>query len=616
MKPLLTIPAIVLSLSWACAQTPISGIINSYHRVLEYLPVQNCVRVDNTSGLGITDKVMIVQMKGITVSVVNNNSFGSVSAYNDAGNYEINTICDIRGDSVFFIQQFLRTYNPQHKVQLVRIPQYGSAIVTDSLKAAAWDSAAGKGGVLAIAVTDQLILNAPVSADARGFRGGAYAQSSNTCSNFFPADNEFYNASSTSPQNGSWKGESACDLAMTYSGGKGAVANGAGGGNNHNNGGGGGSNLSTGGVGGGNSSTTGCTVSNPGKGGYALSSNSGARIFPGGGGGTGHSNNVAVTGGGGAGGGILFIQAATLISNGYSISAGGAKGGSAIGDGASGGGGGGTIIMDVISYSDAVNISAKGGDGGDEDDENYSGRCFGEGGGGSGGVIYFKNATPSGTVSVAGGVKGLKLNYLGCASLVQAAPGSAGSIVTSYAYKQSAVMSTCVSAALAGQLLFFQAKEENGQVLVNWIPAQPQPDKYVLQRKLQDGSWQTIYTTASVAGKPSYLYADAGLRAGRYYYRLRMEQAGGPPAFSSVVPVVIKEMPHYSVYPNPASAYIIVTGDLAPGEEICLYDYTGRKVYSQTVTAPQRMLKIHTTKLPRGLYVLRVQESNLRVRLH
>src|SRR4029077_9913752 len=94
--------------------------------------------------------------------------------------------------------------------------------------------------------------------------------------------------------------------------------------------------------------------------------------------------------GGGHGGGIIFIQANDLISNSAIISANGQQGGPALSDGASGGGAGGTIIMNILnSYSGPLTIQANGGTGGTEDDGGNINRCYGAGGGGSGGAIYF-----------------------------------------------------------------------------------------------------------------------------------------------------------------------------------------------------------------------------------
>src|SRR4029079_3570775 len=184
---LLTLPVLL------SAQTNISGVINSYYKVIEVITSKACVRVDNIVGLSNNDRVMIIQMKGATVNTPNNSTFGSVISMNNAGNYEIGAVCSIHGDSVFLFKQLFQAYTVADKVQLVRIPVYNSAIVTDSLKAAPWDSATGKGGVLALTVYDDLVLNAPLSANEARYRGVAYIVSGGNCSNFTPQNSFSYN---------------------------------------------------------------------------------------------------------------------------------------------------------------------------------------------------------------------------------------------------------------------------------------------------------------------------------------------------------------------------------------------------------------------------------------
>src|SRR5436190_2414560 len=218
--------------------TPISGVVNSYYRVVEVLPAKSCVRLNTTAGLNYNDKVMIVQMKGASINTSNSSSFGDTTSLNNAGNYEIGTVCDVDGDSLFLVYMMLNQYTVAGKVQVVKIPQYVSATVTDTLKPAPWNNTTGTGGVLAISVENNLTLNAPIYADSSGFRGGEYRLSDGTCFNFLPADGFVYDANILNPQDGSFKGEAVADVAAGQSGGKGAPANGGGGGNNHNNGGG------------------------------------------------------------------------------------------------------------------------------------------------------------------------------------------------------------------------------------------------------------------------------------------------------------------------------------------------------------------------------------------
>lgn len=223
--------------------TPISGVVNSYYSVVEVIPAKACIRVTNPAGLTYNDKVMLIQMKGASINTnATSSSFGDISNLNNAGNYEIGTVCTVIGDSVFLIYMLLNQYTVTGQVQLVKIPQYVSATVTDTLKAAPWNSVTGTGGVLAIIVEEDLILNQPISADSAGFKGGTFLLSSGTCSDFSAATNYAYNANNLGPQDGAFKGEGVAIVAASISGGRGAPANGGGGGNNHNNSGGGGAN--------------------------------------------------------------------------------------------------------------------------------------------------------------------------------------------------------------------------------------------------------------------------------------------------------------------------------------------------------------------------------------
>ena len=83
--------------------TNISGIVNSYYRVVDIVPAKAAIKLANVTGLNMDDKVMIIQMKGASVSTANNSSFGDTTSLNNAGNYEIGTICDINVDTVFLL---------------------------------------------------------------------------------------------------------------------------------------------------------------------------------------------------------------------------------------------------------------------------------------------------------------------------------------------------------------------------------------------------------------------------------------------------------------------------------------------------------------------------------
>src|SRR5688572_19692136 len=109
----------LLSLFHEAEGQMISGIVNSYYKVTSINTVTNNLTLPSTAGLQHGTRVMIIQMKGAGVNNTNSASFGDITAINQAGNYEINTVCDFTATTVFLHFQLLKTYNTNGYVQLV-----------------------------------------------------------------------------------------------------------------------------------------------------------------------------------------------------------------------------------------------------------------------------------------------------------------------------------------------------------------------------------------------------------------------------------------------------------------------------------------------------------------
>ena len=589
----------------------ISGIVNSYYKVIEVIPAKACVRLNTVVGLAHLQKTLLIQMKGASVNTTNTSSFGDTTSLNNAGNYEIAIICAIDGDSVFMFHNFLNNYTVADKVQLVKFGEYYSANVIDTLKAAPWNNTSGTGGVIAISVSQDLTLNAPIYADSSGFRGGAYVLSNGSCSNFFAATGYFYNASLAAPQNGAYKGESVFDFPINQSGGRGAPANGGGGGNNHNNGGAGGANLSAGGFGGGNSSSAGCATELHGLAGKALSSWSGKKIFFGGGGGAGHSNGtVTISKGGGHGGGIILIQAENIIGNGYKISANGGKGGNAASDGASGGGAAGSIIIDANTYSGAVTIQSNGGKGGDEDDLGTAQRCYGAGGGGSGGVIYFTGSLPAVPTSFAAGSAGLEFGGdPACHAAVLPANGSSGSAIALYTIRQSTdSASYCLSIEpLAVRLIYFKLAAAESNILLQWRVANPETMEEFIVEKITDGNWHPVYSLRADAVNQYYNYTDEHPNAVPNLYRIKMIEKNNSLSYSPVRKLNWgQKNDRFTLYPNPASHQLVITGDLSAITSIRLIDASGKLTWDKKIVNNNGSITIDLSSLHAGVYIMQI----------
>jgi hypothetical protein len=551
-------------------------------------------------------------MKGASVITNNNNTFGDTTSLNNTGNYEINSICGIKGDSVFLFFSILNSYTLSGKVQLVGIPTYYSAVVTGTLTAQPWDNATGTGGVIALNADENLTLNAPISADGSGFSGGAYVFSNGTCSNIGAATAYIYNANTTNPQNGAFKGESIYDFPAAQSGGRGAPANGGGGGNNHNNGGGGGANLAKGGDGGGNSSSTGCTTNLKGLGGKPLSSWNGMKIFLGGGGGAGHSNNTVSTGGGN-GGGIIFIRAKNLISNNSKISANGNTGGGSVSDGAAGGGGGGTIIANITNYSGTLSIEAKGGNGGNSNDGGNIRRCYGAGGGGGGGGIYFSGSIPVVTITITGGTAGPETSRdPACNAAVPALAGNTGLSISNYTYRTSLTPSNYCSAipSLPLGLLYFKATVSDKQeIVVQWKLSDATDKQFIIEKSATKNNWVAASSIISSSGNINYQFTDINPIEGISFYRLKIISRSGQASYSSLQQVnIVPASDRLKIYPNPAKDKITIEGNFN-NEEIKLLSVEGKLIFTKHLTSVQRKINISLPELSPGIYFLKINNE-------
>jgi len=499
----------------------------------------------------------------------------------------------------------------------VKMAEYYSANVTDTIKAASWNSTSGTGGVIAIFCDMDLTLNAPIYADSSGYVGGAYILSSGTCSNFTPASAYYYNASSTSPQSGAWKGEGAATVAASQTGGRGAPANGGGGGNNHNNSGGGGANLNAGGIGGGNSSTAGCTTTLRGLAGKALSSWSGQKIFFGGGGGAGHSNGGIYTKGGGNGGGLIFIHAENINGNGYKISANGGAGGQSQSDGAGGGGAGGTIITDITNFIGPLTIQANGGSGGNSEDGGNVGRCYGGGGGGSGGVIYFPSTTPAITINTNGGNAGAETGRdASCAAAVAASAGSSGQVIQNYLYRRSTEPASNCGIALPFTLYYFNAKSVQQKVLLQWrITGTESISQFKVEKQITGNEWIVIQTLTASLRSEVYTTEDLYPAAGKNYYRIKIIESDNKQTYSPVRLVDFSSaINEFFVFPNPAQNSITIRRNNSTPVNLKLFSLSGNLILQKQLSTAQTFL--HLPSMVPGVYILQSGGVNKKLIIH
>jgi uncharacterized repeat protein (TIGR01451 family) len=427
--------------------------------------------------IAIGDRLLIIQMQNATINSTNTSSYGDgvpgdpgsgSTSLGSSGLFEYVTATSAvaatggtlsftgAGNSSGLVNTYVEaaaspSTNPtagQSTFQVIRVPQYTTAVLSTSLDGLSWNGSVG--GVLALDVATHLTLGGIVALDAQGFRGGAGQILTAATTPPTPLSTDYVTLSTQTTNAPKGEGiagtpKTVANAALTtlvntanegYPNGsfaRGAPGNAGGGAtdadpttNDQNSGGGGGANGGTGGTGGFGWSSAGIVG---GDGGVAFPVTTSA-IVMGGGGGAGTTNNGSFwnpatdTGGsttttcpqtcsginssGTAGGGIIIIHAGTITGTG-SITSNGQNALETENDGGGGGGAGGTVI--VLTNNGTVSsltASAVGGNGGvtwpEQTPGTFPGNRHGPGAGGGGGVIFTSSA-PVGA-SVSGGPPG------------------------------------------------------------------------------------------------------------------------------------------------------------------------------------------------------------------
>ncbi len=564
------------------------------------------------------EQIIVMQMQDniIGTNTTNISSFGDISSIQSAGLWEVKTISSINRSgataTVVLTSSLVNSYNTgaNSSLQIISFKNLNTAAFTTSanITCTAWNG--NIGGVLAIEVGTDLILQHSISSSTLGFLGGTVSidHSGATCS--APSTTVYaFNDSRLG-----YKGEGIYkNTDVNYANARGKIANGGGGGNHHNGGGGGGGNWSAGGLGG--NGFNNCTT-NPGGGLGGLSLSTYIpfnRIYMGGGGGGGQRNNTTGSRGGN-GGGIVILKSNRIITGttcvgGIRITANGETAASGGNDGQGGGGAAGTIILQVGTFSLSatcpLTISANGGNGG----TSSNGSPHAGGGGGAQGVVVFSIAQPTTNILVTAnnGTPGCNNNSSPCTNIAGSATGTNG----------GGIMSP-IGGFLPIELTEFKAQKQGNHVHLTWKTSSEINNNFFTIEKSKDAViYSEIEFVKSKAkhgnSKTSIKYEtkDYSPYTGTSYYRLKQTDLNAASKTFPIVSVNHEDITtiNVRVYPNPNSGEFTVDFDGVNKNselEINLTDISGKIIYKKHFQAgfeQNSIGLIPNEKLSAGIYI-------------
>lgn len=589
-----------------CGVPSSNAQVNAYARVTGInagqteLTIANLNQTYHTFNAG--EQVIVMQMQDDVIgsNTSNNSNFGRLSSIESAGVFELATISSVNTTTIILNAPLTNNYhiNSRCRVQVISFRKLsaGNYTTTSNITALAWNG--NVGGVVAIQVGGTLTLAHSVTADGRGFRGGAVsANYENGC------EPSVYRSSSS---NYAAKGEGIYRTTNEdYATGRARLLNGGGGGSDDNAGGGGGGNITTGGLGG--HGWTCETNPSGGLGGIDLKVYSnGMRAFMGGGGGGGQQNNSHGTPGGN-GGGIIIIRAniiKTICSGNVRISANGIMPDDTDddgNDGAGGGGAGGTILLQANQFdvppSCPLQVSASGGGGGNV---KHSG-AHGGGGGGAQGAVVYSLSVPSNnvTTNTSNGTGGF--NSIG------------GTRAGSASGTNNEGIMTGINIILPVNLVSFTAKKNGYIAELDWQSTDDDDIDFYVEHSTDGIMFNNIAVLKNLHSH-KYRYIHRSPATGKNYYRLKMvSRLTARSLYSSVAYITYENvLATLTVYPNPAKEHFMLH---LPGNSqefiVSISDLAGRPVYTGNYRAINNSVEVHTgSKLRPGSYIIKVSGKN------
>ncbi len=559
------------------------------------------------------DMIMIIQVQGAEINLVQNITFGKITNYRQTGLYEFAVVSGIVNNTILLCKPLKNSYEVggTRRAQVVRVPRFQNLTVSNENVVTGKNWNGENGGIVSVEVNGLLNINdGVISASGIGFRGGIDTASASPF-----ATNIYYSSWDMAANKGESIAGNFDDYdAAGYLCGRGAIANGGGGGNGHNNGGGGGANASA------NLDTTGyngtgikpnddvtwaqawdlespgfSTNISPGggRGGYSyantdmnaliegpgsaawggdLRRNNGGlggypllyisahpKLFFGGGGGAGEDNNSS-SGNGGAGGGIVSILSYGNIQgqNGASIVAKGMDGFNTRfehRDAAGGGGGGGAILLQSASLITGVTVEAKGGNGGFQDFPKDNGfkSAEVEGPGGAGGGGYVVSTSIDIAPIVDGGIGGLTNSDL----MVEFLPNGATSGSTGAVEIKDLTNNLQTCSILNNEsAVYLTINSYAIKPKLKWtLQTTTTFTEFFVERSINGKDYNLIGKVGSLGANTEFVFTDESpLVARKVWYRVKGINANFSVLYSNSV-VLLKQSNNNEIelFPNPAT---------------------------------------------------------------
>ena len=163
--------------------------------------------------------------------------------------------------------------------------------------------------------------------------------------------------------------------------------------------------------------------------------------------------------------------------------------------------------------------------------------------------------------------------------------------------------------ALAVSLIRFDAKSANGTVKLEWATASETDNDYFdIERSADVRNWKAIDRikgAGTVNTARNYATTDSSPLDGRSYYRLKIVDFEGKTEYSNIRVIQMNTTPAPSVYPNPATTSLTLSGKT--NGHVKIYSLAGQEVGQIEVKGEKTVIPIK--ELPVGSYLIKSNDG-------
>jgi hypothetical protein len=166
------------------------------------------------------------------------------------------------------------------------------------------------------------------------------------------------------------------------------------------------------------------------------------------------------------------------------------------------------------------------------------------------------------------------------------------------------------SSPLPVMLISFTANNENGVIKLNWeTSAEVNNDHFTIQRSTNTIQWQDIQIIAGSGNTnidSKYAAYDLNPFAGISFYRLKQTDRDGTYTFSMIRQVNLKSASIISIYPNPATDHVYVSG--TENMQVQIFNVTGQQMDVPSEPTGNGVI-LHIIGLRAGIYFIHVLKN-------